>query len=276
VELPARKRDLEFAKLLPAFDRKLGSADPLAYLGASGRAIAGAAAEQWGYHVCDALRTTRLALAMAHSNQHPGVHDRISRLSIRASWFNLGVLSLQSSWDRLAQLVRCSLRVSHWPCSPPKKPQEAAEGNTSIWRVLQWIEANKVPSSVDQKLREFWSSPERKGLTTTANRLKHGETFAWRGFAAVPVIEVEHDVPPVEPADAKPKRQDVGWLFSTQHCETLPDGRKAVTRMHYGHKVPVGLDAAVKQVARVYRAFVPVAEAVIREYLGRPASDSPT
>jgi hypothetical protein len=215
---------------------------------------------------------------MAHSNQHPGVHDRISRLSIKASWFNLAVLSLQSSWNKLAWLIRCSLSVTEWQSRDERgktTTKRASDYNTNLWTAQRHLEATERRSPADHQLAAFVARADTKGLNRVANSLKHGETLAWKGFAVVPVVEVEYDVRPVEPRDATPKRQDVGWLFHTQRTETLPDGRKVTARMHYGHKVQFDLDVAVRQVASVYRAFVPVSEAVAREYLGRAAEPAP-
>jgi len=277
VKLRARKRDLEFRESLPAFDRRLGDADPLRYLTPSLRAMSRAAAEQWGYHVREALNTARFALFMAHSNQHPGAPGKVSRLFLKACWFDLAVLSLQGSWDKLAQLLRCSLGVTHWPSKNKKKP-EATERTTSMSKMLSYMrekakEAGRHLSPVDQMLEDFWSSCARTELDDRANALKHRQTVSWKGFAVVPVIEITHGAQPLKPEGARPNRQEVCWQLHAPVTETLPDGRKATARMHYGHKVQFDLDVAVRQVASVYRAFVPVAEAVAREYLGRASSD---
>jgi len=271
-----RKRDVKFFESLPAFDWRLGHVSPLEYLGeAHNLATAGAA--HWAYHVHDALSTARFGLFMAHSNQHPGTHDRASRIFIKICWFNLAVLSLQSSWDKLAHLIRYRLLVKEWKYLDRQgtlKSKKVSDENTNLWTAARHIDASTQPTPTERQLLAFVGDRETRIVRRVANNLKHGETLAWKGFEVVPVIEMEYDVQPMEPTEARPKRPDVGWLFSVQAHDTRPDGTEVATRMHYGQKRQLDIHQAVRRVAAVYRRFAPVADGITRDYLGLAPANS--
>jgi len=273
MRLKSKKRDLQFAKSLPAFDFALSNANPLAYATAPLRDLPKAAAEQWTYHLHDALDVTRYALLKAYTNQHPGFHQRIGRIFVKTCWFNLAVLSLQSSCDKLAHVARAALMITRWQGG--KRPSVATEKNTSLQRVNEHLHAIGRQSPAAQLLSAFMAHPRTKAVHDLANQLKHGETLAWRGFAIVPVFEVEYPVAPLpagKPSRAQQRHKDVAWMFSFQRSESLSDGRRVYARLAYGHRRPYDVDRSVEEIARVYRDLVPVSEAIVREVINRTGS----
>lgn len=256
------KRDQRFRRSLPALDWRLGVADIGPYLGKGGD-IRRAPAENWRYPLYHALRMTRYALGMAYTNQHHDVRDKPTRLFVRQCWFVLAVLSLQAAADKLAKLVRDRLRVTHWE-RRGKRPIPVTERNTNLARVERHLMATGRASRADHQLWAFMHESEAKGIYDLANAIKHGETLAWKGFESVPVVEVDG------PGSLARTRDDVEPIVAIEDEEVMPGGRTGRTTLSYGQRAPRDLDAEVKKVARVYGAFVPVAEAVVREYLDGP------
>ena len=271
------KRDEDFLKSLPAFDWQLGGVDPFLYLdGSHDPAVAEAA--QWAYHIDHALGIARFALLMAYTNQHPGFRGKTSKLFGKICWFELSVLSHQSSWDKQAQLIRCRRRLEQWHYLDKEgrlKSRRVGDPNTNLWTVAQHFEAVGQQTPAERQLLAFARDRDTQIVRRIANRLKHGETLAWKGFAVVPVVEVEYSAEPMPLSGATPpKRADVGWICSIQQAGDPADRAQIATRMHYGHRRQLDIQLVVNRVAHVYRSLVPAADAVTREYLGIPVLDS--
>lgn len=253
-----RKRDQDFRRSLPYPDSRLGLDDIGPYLGKGGD-LTRATAENWRYHLYHALRMTHYALCMAYTNQHPDARDKAVRVFIRQCWFVLAVLSLQAASDKLAKLLRDRLQITRWK-RMGGKPRGVTDQNTNLATVACHLRAAGRTSSADLSLRRFMCMPEADEVYDLANDIKHGETLAWKGLEPIPVVEVD------KPDSFAPTRGDVGRMFTIEDEETAPNGKTARTTLRYGQKDPCDLDAEVRKVARVYRAFVPIVEALVKEY----------
>jgi hypothetical protein len=102
--------------------------------------------------------------------------------------------------------------------------------------VLQCIRKRAIDSPAGESFREFMGGSEAVAANKLANRLKHGDALAWRGFEVV--LEA--------------------------HVDMSSDGRHR--RISLGYRPSHDLGTELRKLARVYRAFVPVAEEAIREY----------
>ena len=234
------KRDNRFIQSLPRFNAGLGYPSPVAWVNAPTLHPSMAYAGGWAYHVKHALDMVWIAVFQAHSNQHRILKGRMGRLFVRICWFHLAVLSLQSAWGRLAQLMATCLRDPNCrdpKCRKPGKPCPLSEErDVTPARVLRCLEFRKLASPAEESFRAFLRDPKTKAVNKLANQLKHGEAVAWEGFE--PVL-----VPDVRPS---------------------PNGKWDIFTMH--RRQSRDLHKEIREVVRVYAAFIPVAESVIREY----------
>ena len=243
----ARKGAADFEISLRHFFGRLGTVSPYEIIpillggGASERELMNVEVAGWAQFLYYSLSTSRYALIRAYSDVYEDRLMLYSTTFIMGCWYDLAVLSLQGSWDKLAQIIRSGRGIATWP-REGKTPTDATEQNTNLYKVIQYVRNREDKSAAEMMLIDFWESPGRKSLNKIANGIKHGRRIAWEGLAKIPTVNVVN-------------------------TKVDQEGRKRPTSMTFGYAEQKEIYTALEEAAEVYKSFIPVAEEVAKEYL---------
>lgn len=108
---------------------------------------------------------------MAYTNNHKNIHDKFSRMAIKAYFLTFGCILLLTCWDKLAQLLREFFEIKEW--SHLEKPKKATEKTTYMQILIDYLNLTKSCSPIKSVLEKYWREKERGDVYELANRIKH-------------------------------------------------------------------------------------------------------
>lgn len=217
-------------------------------------------AEMWKYQTYVIQTDAVFALMYSYSNQHPDVGHKVIRKNgqlifsaqvlRKAFYLRFFIILIQSSGDKLAQVLRCALGITKWKTKkhhPANK--DADEKNTSLVQLRKHMaltleEERSLPdreqfNNIWRKIENYLNDDAVKTILTQANALKHRWQLFYRGEGLHPL---------------RPKIEDVKDADGRVVGKKLPIG--AFT---YG----VNLDEHIRLSLRVNNLFVDMANGIL-------------
>lgn len=129
-----------------------------------------ALAAQWRPEIYYTQRHLWFSIIMAYTNNHKNVHDKFSRMAIKAYFLTFGCILLPACWDKLAQLLREFFEIKEW--SHLEKPKKATEKNTYMETLISYLNS-KSCSPIRSALEKYWKEKEKKDAYELARQIKH-------------------------------------------------------------------------------------------------------
>jgi hypothetical protein len=190
------KRDQQFDKKLKVLPKEWFDYDPFLTMVDKHYGLA----EIWKFRIYHIQQDAVRSLIYANSNQHPSIGHEVVRDSdkivfssqiLRKAYFlRYAVLLLQACGDKLAQLLRCAMKIETWRVRGKNdiKEYKAKENNTSLNIIHRHLKLNEaVPHPIFSAIDSYLCDENVIAIISLANKIKHKWHLPYQGEGLHPV-----------------------------------------------------------------------------------------
>ncbi|HOV22352.1 MAG TPA: hypothetical protein PLW95_06720 [bacterium] len=155
----------------------------------------------WKYQIYHTQRWLSYSIAMAYTNQHKNVHNKISRMAIKSYHLSSGLVLLPACWDKLAQLLRCFLGIKFSKENLQGRSAEEKERKlTNFQKIMDYLKKGNtcIENKIYRTLLPYWNenkeeSKRRKRIYDLANEVKHKIHPEYLGIPVKDYIEIKEE-----------------------------------------------------------------------------------